>query len=234
MDERALTYLEHCFILATTEKDVPSALWNLSPYHYSHHIEGDEVYSGHIAYGSFAQPKALLQAAQPLFQHHDPDQQRTTLLRRYQETYNTAQTPVFCGLGWDLHNAIFSMYFWHRPQGTAESQDTSSLRWLQLSSRQGEDFTLTLHDPQARLDQESKRKQLDKRQIFEVPKHTKPLASRLQQGLHAPYIDESLTAWRKRLPHHAQRILTLYEKKKQPLRTLELHTIGDFVLHYPS
>lgn len=103
---RALTslekvYLEACFALTQSLDEVSDGGYaHFSYYTYSHRVKGDQVNSSRFAYGSVSSPDQALEAAWPVL-----EQRGLTL------PPGLAQDNAFYGLGWDIEDELFKVYF---------------------------------------------------------------------------------------------------------------------------
>jgi len=94
-------YLEVCFRLPDDFKEVSEGGYeHFSYYTFSHRVKGKEVNSSRIAYGSVLHPEPAYQAAGPVLEH------RGIVVSEALE-----QNTKFYGLGWDMEEDQFKVYF---------------------------------------------------------------------------------------------------------------------------
>lgn len=94
-------YLEVCFKLPDSYKEISEGGYeHFSYYTYSHRVRGETVNSSRLAYGSVAHPEEAYEAALPVLRHRgiEPPESMTSGNRFY-------------GLGWDLEEDQFKLYF---------------------------------------------------------------------------------------------------------------------------
>lgn len=103
LTEIELKYLACCFDLCESETDVQARGYrHLSYYSYSHRICGDSVNSSRIAWGTVLYPDKLAEAAREVLLS------RGIVIDRY---FFGSGNSSFYGLGWDLAERHFKIYF---------------------------------------------------------------------------------------------------------------------------
>jgi hypothetical protein len=94
-------YLEACFRLPHDFKEVSEGGYeHFSYYTYSHRVKGDQVNSSRLAYGSVLHPEPAYRAALPVLEY-----------RGIEAGEALTQNTKFYGLGWDLLEDQFKLYF---------------------------------------------------------------------------------------------------------------------------
>ncbi|MBX3166881.1 MAG: hypothetical protein KF760_05690 [Candidatus Eremiobacteraeota bacterium] len=224
LSEAEKAYLETCFALSSSFREVSdSGYEHFSYYSYSHRVHGDKVNSSRLAYGSVANPEPALQAALPVIQEHSVE-----LDPYFLESKNSK----FYGLGWDLLEKQFKVYFRVQPVQALPENLTHLLEGYELEDHRDEglvSFTYT-------------RDQLSESKIYLYPKSSLNLpagaqgqASMLsdQRGLVKQYDLNQPERWTERLSPPGQRILQLYRELDEDLDTIQYQDEENYTLYFP-
>lgn len=224
LSEAEKAYLEVCFALAKSFSEVSDTGYeHFSYYSYSHRVQGDRVNSSRLAYGSVAHPSPALEAARPVLQERclevDPYFLDTTRSKFY-------------GLGWDIQEEQFKVYFRVLSVATLPAGLTHLLQGYELEDHREEglvSFTYT-------------RNQLSESKIYLYPKSSLNLppgaqgqASMLsdQRGLVKQYDLSQPEQWATRLNAPGQKILQLYRELDEDLDTIQYQDEENYTLYFP-
>jgi hypothetical protein len=123
-DERA--YLEACFALARDWREVPE--WghaDICYYTYSHRVAGDRANSSRIAYGSILHAERAVEAAERVLHRRRV---------RIDPFYLDDAGSKLYGLGWDLIEGLFKVYF--RVRSLASIPDSSLQALMRNQTRE--------------------------------------------------------------------------------------------------
>lgn len=224
LSEAEKAYLETCFALATSFREVSdSGYEHFSYYSYSHRVQGEQVNSSRMAYGSVASPEPALQAALPVLR------ERSLELDPY---FLESSHSKFYGLGWDIQEDQFKVYFRVRPVQELPENLGHLLEGYLLDDHREEglvSFTYT-------------RNRLSESKIYLYPKSSLNLpagaqgqASMLsdQRGLVKQYDLSQPDQWAERLNSPGQRILQLYRELDEELDTIQYQDEENYTLYFP-
>ena len=142
-------YLETCFGLAAAfEETSEGGYEHFSYYTYSHRVKGDQANSSRMAYGSVLRPKEALAAARPVL-----------AMRGLTLPDGLEEGNEFYGLGWDLEEELFKVYF-------------RTLDWRRLPASLSDlvvDYNWNDHRPEALLSFTYRQKELFERKVYLYP-----------------------------------------------------------------
>ena len=214
-------YLEHCFRLPSSYKEVSEGGYeHFSYYTYSHRVKGNSVNSSRIAYGSVAHPDEAFAAAEPVLQHRAIELPASILSRTR-----------FYGLGWDVEEEQFKVYF-------------RTLDWTTLHSdflRLAGDYTLDEHRPEALLSLTYEAREVAESKLYLYPKDeflpngVRGFA-RMMTDRRGEVAQEDLDP--RQLGCHTfntvgQDIIKKYESIGEPLDTVAYQAPDNFTLYFP-
>ena len=214
-------YLEHCFRLPSTYKEVSEGGYeHFSYYTYSHRVKGNSVNSSRIAYGSVAHPDEAFAAARPVLQHRSIEVPESML-----------QQTRFYGLGWDVEEDQFKVYF-------------RTLDWTTLHPdflRLAGDYTLKEHRPEALLSMTYEGQEVAESKLYLYPKDeclpggVRGFA-RMMTDRRGEVAQEDLDP--KQVGGHTynetgREIIKKYEGIGEPLDTVAYHSPDNFTLYFP-
>lgn len=214
-------YLETCFTLPESLHEVSDGGYeHFSYYTYSHRVKGTSVNSSRLAYGSVAYPEPAWQAAQPVL-----EQRGLTL------PVGLAEEHPFYGLGWDIEEQLFKVYFRSRdwrclPPALAEL--VQGYRW--------ED-----HRPEALLSLTWDPSGLVERKVYLYPRESSlapgvrgralMITDHRGEVVQDDLVPNSLLPYQ--LNETGQAILAKYQEIGEPLDTIAYHSPDDFTLYFP-
>jgi hypothetical protein len=205
-------YLEACFALAGWLPEVSETGYShFSTYSYSHRVEGERVNSSRLAYGSVSRPEEAWQAARPVVA------ERGLHLPEF-----CLKSPVsrFYGLGWDILERQFKVYF--RVLRLAEAP----LELLQGQSLPG-------HREEGLLSFTYTDGLLSESKVYLYPLDT-PGEARMvsdRRGVVAQHDVQPAQRWE--LNNLGQSIVALYKEFGEELDTITYQDSDNFTLYFP-
>jgi hypothetical protein len=214
-------YLEECFALADTLSEVSEGGYaHFSYYTYSHRVKGDSVNSSRIAYGSVNHPEAAWAAARRVIEK-----------RAIQLPAGLADDNPFYGLGWDIEEGLFKVYF-------------RTLDWRRLPPSLADlvvDYNWNEHRPEALLSLTWAENRVVERKVYlypidQVGKQGVQGQARMITDARGEVIQEDLLpdgVIPYDLNDTGKRILALYEEIGEPLDTIAYKGPQDFTLYFP-
>lgn len=214
-------YLEACFRLPSDFKEVSEGGYqHFSYYTYSHRVKGTSVNSSRIAYGSVAHPEEAFEPAKVVLEHRAIELPSSL-------TLNTR----FYGLGWDLEQEQFKVYF-------------RALEWTQLHPDFRDlagDHAPQEHRPEALLSVTYRGNELEERKLYLYPteKHLPNGVqgfARMMTDRRGEVAQEDLDP--QSLAHHdfnqaGKEIIEKYEEIGEPLDTVAYQSKDNFTLYFP-
>lgn len=217
-------YLECCFALAESFREISdSGYEHFSYYSYSHRVQGDKVNSSRLAYGSIHKYGEALQAALPVLK------ERQIQVDPY--FLESAQSK-FYGLGWDLLEEQFKVYFRVQPLQLLPQ----SLNHLL------EDYVLDDHRDEGLVSFTFTRNQLSESKVYLYPKSSLNLPTGAQgqasmlsdrRGLVKQYDLSQPGLWAERISLPGQNILRLYLELDEGLDTIQFVDEQNYTLYFP-
>lgn len=217
-------YLEVCFGLARAFREVSETGYeHFSYYSYSHRVQGEQVNSSRLAYGSVANPEPALQAALPVIQER---------ALKFDEYFLDRAHSKFYGLGWDILEEQFKVYFRILSVQTLPDSLTHLLQ----------EYVLDDHRPEGLVSFTYTRNQLSESKVYLYPKSSLNLppgaqgqASMVsdQRGLVKQYDLNQPEQWTARLNAPGQRILELYRELDEELDTIQYQDEANYTLYFP-
>lgn len=217
-------YLEHCFALADSFREVSdSGYEHFSYYSYSHRVQGEQVNSSRLAYGSVLHPAAALQAALPVMK------ERQLQLDAY---FLESPQSKFYGLGWDVLENQFKVYFRVQPIQQLPNNLAHLLHGYEPQDHRDEglvSFTYTQN-------------QLSESKVYLYPKNSLNLPPGAQgqasmvsdrRGLVKQYDLSQPDQWAQRLSPPGQKIVQLYLELDEGLDTIQWEDEQNYTLYFP-
>lgn len=223
---RALTplekvYLEACFALTESLYEVSDGGYaHFSYYTYSHRVKGDAANSSRIAYGSVSSPEQALEAAWPVLKQ-----------RGLELPEGLADGNAFYGLGWDVEDELFKVYF--------RSRD-----WRQLPRSLADlvvGYDWNSHRPEALLSLTWEKNVLAERKVYLYPKESTAGPgvqgqARMITDTRGEVLQDDL-APDGTIPYDlneiGQKIVAKYQEIGEPLDTIAYANRDDFTLYFP-
>lgn len=217
-------YLETCFALARSFREVSdSGYEHFSYYSYSHRVQAERVNSSRLAYGSVSNPEPAWRAALPVIQERSLE---------FDAYFRESADSKFYGLGWDIQEEQFKLYFRVRPVHALPQ----NLRHLL------EGYVLDDHRDEGLVSFTYTRNQLSESKIYLYPKSSLNLpagargqASMLsdQRGLVKQYDLSQPEQWAERLSAPGKKILQLYRELDEDLDTIQYQDEENYTLYFP-
>lgn len=210
-----MAYLEGCFALANSFHEVSETGYeDFSYYSYSHRVAGAAVNSSRLAYGSVEHPEEAWEAARPVLA------ERGLILPDYFH-----EQARFYGLGWDVLEEQFKVYF----RVTRLGELPVELRPLV------EGYDLAEHLPEGLASYTYQGGELKERKVYLYPKQdsqgalmlTDKRGAVLQSDVSAPGL------WSERLSEVGQRILKLYAERGEDLDTIAFVDRDHYTMYFP-
>ncbi|MBS2037834.1 hypothetical protein JST97_22810 [bacterium] len=224
LSEAEKAYLEVCFALAQDFQEVSEAGYeHFSYYSYSHRVEGERVNSSRLAYGSVLHPAEALQAALPVLS------ERAVVLDDY---FLQACQSKFYGLGWDILEEQFKVYFRVQPVRQLPASLAHLLAGYDLNEHREEglvSFTFTQN-------------KLSESKVYLYPKSSLNLPAGAQsqasmvsdrRGLVRQFDLSQPEQWVHRLSPPGQKILQLYGELDEELDTIQWQDNQNYTLYFP-
>ena len=224
LSEAEKAYLEVCFALPKAFREVSeSGYEHFSYYSYSHRVQGDRVNSSRLAYGSVVNPAPALEAARPVLQERS---------LQVDDFFLDEERSKFYGLGWDVLEEQFKVYFRVPQVATLPAQLTHLLEGYDLDDHRQEglvSFTYT-------------RNLLSESKIYLYPKTSLNLPAGAQgqasmvsdqRGLVKQYDLSQPEEWATRLSPPGQKILQLYRELDEDLDTIQYQDEENYTLYFP-
>lgn len=214
-------YLERCFNLADSLSPVSDGGYaHFSYYTYSHRVKAESVNSSRMAFGSLDHPDQALQAA------FDVLGRRGLVLPE-----GLAGQNVFYGLGWDIQDDMFKVYF--------RSRD-----WRRLPPDFAPlvvEYSWNEHRPEALLSLTWAQNSLIERKVYLYPTGSAEIPgvqgqARMITDTRGEVIQEDLApngAIPYDLNEAGQKILEKYRAIGEPLDTIAYAGPQDFTLYFP-
>ena len=224
LSEFEKAYLEVCFALARDFREISeSGYEHFSYYSYSHRVQGDRVNSSRLAYGSVLHPAEALAAALPVLKERgittDPFFLESPLSKFY-------------GLGWDIQEEQFKLYFRVQPLQLLPGQLSGLLA----------DYVLDDHRDEGLVSFTYTRNQLSESKVYLYPKSSLNLPAGVQgqasmvsdqRGLVTQYDLSQPDQWAARLSPPGQKILQLYRELDEELDTIQWQDEQSYTLYFP-
>lgn len=214
-------YLETCFELAQSLNEVSEGGYaHFSYYTYSHRVKGDSVNSSRIAYGSVSHPQQAWESARRVLE------KRAVTLPE-----GLAEENAFYGLGWDLEEDLFKVYF-------------RTLDWRTLPPALADlvvDYNWNEHRPEALLSLTYTGNNLVERKVYLYPHSSVNVEgvqgqARMITDTRGEVVQEDLVP-NGVIPYDlneaGKRILRLYRQIGEPLDTIAYKNSEDFTLYFP-
>lgn len=217
-------YLKRCFELFDDFHEVSeTGFEQFSSFSYSHRVTGDRVNSSRLAYGSVENPEAARQAALPVLEERE--------IELPGEIWE-GEASRFGGLGWDLENNLFKVYF----------------RWLALSKLPEavkslvEDLDLSKHREECLLSFSYSHNQPVEKKVYLYPKEERELPEGVanvtwmvtdRRGLVSQYDLYYPSNWASRLNRTGRDIVSKYRARGQTLDTINYTDENSFTLYFP-
>lgn len=206
-------YLETCFGLASGFEEVSETGYDgFSYYSYSHRVEGEQVNSSRLAFGSVLHPEEAGDAALPVLRERGLEMPRLPHSRFY-------------GLGWDVLEQQFKIYL--RVVEMANLPPTLSplLEPYDLSAHRSEglvSFTYTAGT-------------LSETKVYLYPLDVAGEARMVtdRRGLVRQLDVDSPTEWSERINATGRRILQKYRERNETLDTIAFQDPDHFTLYFP-
>ena len=224
LSEREKDYLEACFALARDFRETSeSGYEHYSYYSYSHRIQGELVNSSRLAYGSVLHPAEALAAARPVLEERGLNLDLFFLESPHSKFY---------GLGWDILEEQFKVYFRVQPLQILPIALSALLADYELGDHRDEglvSFTYT-------------RNQLSESKVYLYPKSLLNLPSGAQgqasmvsdqRGLVTQFDLSQPEQWTERLSPPGQKILSLYRELDEDLDTIQWQNEQNYTLYFP-
>ena len=225
-----LTYLDHCFRMATFFDDVYEGTGeeNYSYYTYSHRVKGDKVNSSRFAYGSLAQPHEALVPALDVIKERGVEVESVFL-----EDPNS----LFYGLGWDFEANHFKVYF--RILDFAK-MERPSLRSL-LNEAKTLEYDLV---DEGLICFTFIEQELYEEKVYAYPRPTgdeifpgtigQALMSTSKRGIVMQYDVSSNKIWSDKMNETGKQIVKTYNQQGYTLDTLAMQDSENFTLYFPG
>lgn len=214
-------YLESCFALAREWSEVSDGGYaHFSYYTYSHRVKGETVNSSRIAYGSVHNPEHAYEAAKPVIEH-----------RGVRLPAGLAEENLFYGLGWDVEEGLFKVYF-------------RTLDWRKLPPELSDlvlDYNWNEHLPEALLSLTYAENELFERKVYLYPKQSVDTPgvrgqARMITDNRGEVLQDDL-APSSVIPYDlnatGKAILEKYKEIGEPLDTIAYTSPDDFTLYFP-
>lgn len=226
-----LAYIQRCFSLSTwfSERAEESDYEEFSYFTYSHRVRGDQVNSSRIAFGSVANPDEMLLAAMPVIQ------ERKIELDPYFLIHENAR---FYGLGWDLDEGHFKVYF--------RLIDLDALPQPSLKKLLQQTLPRALRRPEGLVSFTYINNQLFEEKVYAYPLPNnhgdelfpgakgRVLMATSRRGVITQYDVSKTEQWRNKLNPAGQKLIDTYAQQGYTLDTIVLTDNDQFTLYFPG
>lgn len=215
-------YLETCFRLAQSFAETSEDGYeHFSYYTYSHRVDGDQVNSSRMAYGSVTHPEEAFAAAAPVLAERGiavPDE--------YGPDFR------FYGLGWDLQEGQFKLYLRARDLTLLPPHLKELVAGYDLSAHRAEGLISYTYEGS----------QLAEKKVYLYPLDDKPEVAGVlgqarmvtsKRGEVPQYDLEEGADWSSKLNAAGQTILRKYRQLGEPLDTIAYQDPDHFTLYFP-
>jgi hypothetical protein len=212
-----MDYLETCFGLARDFDEVSEfGFERFSYYTYSHRVDGDQVNSSRLAYGSVQRPAPALQAARPVLAH------RAVALPDF---FLENPHSHFYGLGWDFIEEQFKVYFRVTRLGELPPAERALITGVSLDQ----------HFPEGLVSFTYTRNELSESKVYVYPRQGAAARMRTDRRGEVTQVDvaQSHEEWRERLSEPGRRILQLYSERNETLDTIAFQDREHYTLYFP-
>jgi hypothetical protein len=217
-------YLETCFALARGFEEVSeSGYSHFSYYSYSHRVDGEQVNSSRLAYGSVCHPEPAWQAARPVLA------ERGLTPPSFFVTHPASK---FYGLGWDILERQFKIYFRVTQLGQLPAEVAGLIGDRRLQDHREEGLvSYTYVDNQL----SETKVYLYPRVSAELPEGVRGEAHMVtdRRGAVPQYDVASVSPWIDKLNPAGQRIVRLYQELDEPLDTIAYSDPDHYTLYFP-
>jgi hypothetical protein len=210
-------YLEVCFALPDSFEEVSeSGYTGFSYYTYSHRVEGEQVNSSRLAYGSVAHPEPAWEAARPVLRERGLEPPRFP-------------DSCFYGLGWDIQEQQFKLYFRVRRMQSLPTQV------LSLAAS----FDLHQHREEGLVSLTYTGGELSETKVYLYPRQLQPdlkgeaLMLTDRRGAVSQLDVQTPEHWKARLNAAGQRILEKYRERNEALDTIAYQDPDHYTLYFP-
>lgn len=225
-------YLQTCFGMAErfAQKSDSSDYEEYSYYTYSHRIKGEQVNSSRFAFGSVLRPQEALHAARPVFEKRD-----LKIPGYFLEDPNCH----FYGLGWDLEEHQFKVYF--RILDLAQIPFASLQELLDTAMPEDKrrkeglvSFTYIEREIYEEKVYVYPRAETQKYQDLFPGAKGRVLMATSQRGLITQYDVSTTRVWRDKLNAVGQKIVDTYARQGYTLDTIAFKDAEDCTLYFPG
>ncbi len=217
-------YIEACFgLLEDFRETSETGFTRFSSFSYSHRVLGDQVNSSRLAYGSVTKPQAAREAAQPVLR------ERGIRLASFYEEHPAVR---FGGLGWDIEQDQFKLYFRVLDLG-------------QLPPDLGEVLGRVKpppHHPEGLVSFTYTGSRLSEKKVYLYPEEGRELPPDVvgeawmvtdQRGLVHQYDLCYPSQWASQINRHGQALVAKYLERRQTLDTIVYQDADHFTLYFP-
>lgn len=214
-------YLEACFRLSSSYKEISEGGYeHFSYYTYSHRVKGSSANSSRLAYGSVSHPEEAYQAALPALQY-----------RGLTAPESMTRNNRFYGLGWDIEENQFKLYF-------------RSLDWSAIEGEFRElagGHSPATHRKEALLSITYRDNEVEERKLYlyplpeHLPNNVQGYARMMTDcrgEVGQTDLDPS-SAQAHVFNQLGQTIIEKYQEVDEPLDTVAYHSQDDFTLYFP-
>ena len=217
-------YLKVCFELFDDFQEVSeTGFKKFSSFSYSHRVQGEQVNSSRIAYGSVENPEAAQEAAAPVLK------ERGIVLP---SDVVDSENARFGGLGWDIEENQFKVYFRWLGLGALPGELTDLVKDINLEEhRQGCLISYTFLDDTLEESKVYLYPQVERELPEGVANETWMVTSK--RGLVHQYDLYYPSNWGARLNKTGRDIVAKYRTRQQTLDTINYTDENDFTLYFP-
>ena len=217
LSELEKAYLEVCFELPDDFCEIsPHGYSGFSYYTYSHRVDGNEVNSSRLAYGSILHSEQAWLAARPVVEERG---------LQLPEFWSDSSFCHFYGLGWDVQEEQFKVYF--------RCSDLTRLPAEEQGLTQGR--LLKDHLSEGLLSWTWTRGEVSEKKVYLYPRARLGQATLLSdsRGEVCQQDVEHLGRWWNRLSVPGQQILARYRELNEELDTIAFQDREHYTLYFP-
>ncbi len=217
-------YLDACFRLAVDFRETSEFGYSgFSYYSYSHRVRGKEVNSSRLAYGSIKHYRQALQAAWPVWQERGIN---------FPPFYVQDERCRFYGLGWDIMEKQFKVYFRVHPISDLPDGMCDLIEGYALDEYRPEGLVSFTYIGDKLVERKVYLYPLDRCSLPEGVSRKALMITDLRGEV--PQLDlKAPERWQYKLNPVGRKICRLYRRRGEPLDTIAYENSDNYTLYFP-
>ncbi len=224
-----MNYIEYCFDLTEwfAEKPEDSDYREFSYFTYSHRVKGREVNSSRFAVGSLEHPEEAMERALEVIEFRGVS---------FPNYFVESDNSVFYGLGWDLEEGLFKVYFRIRELQKLPFESLQKLmEEVEVEYRQEGLVSYTFAGTQLVEEKVYVYPILSEEQLLPGTKSQALMISSVR-GVISQYDVDVFDSkfWREKLNETGKKILDIYAERGYSLDTIAIDDSDNFTLYFPG